>query len=158
MNAGFENGRKVPVTQPAELAHEPSTGDGELPAGPDDLELRFDFSEAEEAEIEAEVERRVKAKLSSAQGQAIKGVLFLVKDAEFPRRAVYQLLYMCGAGSACGGSSSKMAKEFGISKQAFEQEAERLFGTLDLRKNPLEKSATAAARYAETNFRRRKKA
>lgn len=156
-DSGFENGERVAITTPEELDRH---GDQRAP---DDLELRFDFSDEGEERIAAEVESRVAFELKAAQAEALRAVLFLLKDAENPRRTVFQLLYKCGAGSALtgkpdddtkGGSAAVLAKRFGVSRQNWEQDSERNLVSLDLRKNGLEKQDSASKTYSKTNFRK----
>lgn len=150
IETAFEDGEVVPTTKattPEELS---SIGEH----APDDLSLTFDFNEKDEQEIEAEVQRRVGELIFRAQAEAIGKLIHIIADAKKPRQAAYAIAYACGNGAMCGGSATSIAKKLGISKQAFEQESERLLESLDIRKNPLMKSEEASKNYAHTNYRK----
>ncbi len=146
MKSGFENGRRVPVV----LAdgHQEDAG-GHDPAHVE-IPVEFPLSEEEKKHIE-EV---VKLRLFEAQCELLRKVLFLFIGAKFPKRMAYQLMYASGMGEACGGSSASLAKTFGVSRQAFEQEAARLLESLEMRKAALEKRPEASAQYRKANYRK----
>lgn len=150
--SGFENGGRVPITTPEELDRE---------IVHDSLSQQFNYGEAETSEIQAIVEDRIQAEMGRikehvelAKSEAVGKLLRLIIDAKTPRRAAYQIAYAIGMGSLVGGSAIKISKTFGISKQAFDQEGDRMLASLDIRKNALQKSPEASKKYSQTNYRK----
>lgn len=144
----YENNKPVMITTPGEmdaLEHQ-------------DVECCIDFSAPENAAIDAEADRRKGVLIDAEMAEAIREAMMLVADHCKPRLAAYQLLYACGFCAFTGGSSMSIAKRFGMSKQAFEQDAERLLASIKerIRKNPLEKKPEASATHALTNHRNTK--
>lgn len=120
----------------------------------DSLTHQFNYSGAESKEVQELVEEQLVEELNKAKAEAVLKVLTIIIDSEKPRRAAYQMAYAGGMGAICKGSASKVAKAFGMSRQAFEQEGERLLASLEIRKNPLEKKSEASATYSGTNYRK----
>jgi hypothetical protein len=162
MKSGFENGNRVPVTDPEDSGRseeELSLALAEMVPGTRSAAEALDFTSEEQRVIESPrlqrfIEQEVGRRLFDAQTEVVLQFCFLVKDAKKPRRLVYQLMYAAGMGAAVGGSASMLAKQFGISKQAFEQGADRALASLGMRKNGLGKSEAARKKYADGNFRR----
>lgn len=156
----FENGERVATSQISQGPDE-ILADRDDQQAPDDLSLTFNFDEVESKEIQELVEHRIeaevrkfKSEINLARADATKKILLLMIDAALPRRAAYQIAYAAGMGAMVGGSASSIARRFGTSKEAFEQEGDRLLASLDIRKNALMKSTEAAKTYSKTNYRK----
>ena len=78
--------------------------------------------------------RIIEREVSLAKAEAVSGVIILVLDADDARAMAMQINWVCGGYISSGISMPQIAKQLGISKQAFQQRDRRIHEMLHLRK------------------------
>jgi hypothetical protein len=87
----------------------------------------------------------IEREVSLAKSEAVASVIVFILDADDPRGMAMQLSWACGNYISSGISMPQMAKQLGISKQAFQQRDRRIHEMLHLRKTRCMRSEEAKA-------------
>jgi hypothetical protein len=151
VKTGFdESGRRIAVCEPAEN-QQLDQMDNESDAN----ECAPIFNAEDPTDI-SRLDDEGQAICRAYAAEAIWKFAILIADEKKPKRAIYSVLYVVGAGQFVGGSGTAIAKSFGVSKQALFQQGKRLLYSLGLRKAPLAKNEGSKKTYSEANHRNTK--